>query len=77
MSRDFTLPTPAFSNEYEGSLFVHTHFTRHSYMFYSDLSVLGKFAEAVSKIIQGIDGSARKPALVQDTQYMIEKTYHL
>ena len=24
---------------------------------------------------QGIDGSARKLALVQDTEYMIEKTY--
>ena len=25
---------------------------------------------------QGIDGSARKPALRQDTGYMVEKTYH-
>ena len=25
---------------------------------------------------QGIDGSARKPALRQDTCYMVEKTYH-
>ena len=25
--------------------------------------------------IQGIDGSARKPALIQDTGYMVEKTY--
>ena len=25
---------------------------------------------------QGIDGSARKPALVHDTGYMVEKTYH-
>ena len=24
---------------------------------------------------QGIDGSARKPALKQDTGYMVEKTY--
>ena len=24
---------------------------------------------------QGIDGSARKPALIQDTGYMVEKTY--
>ena len=27
--------------------------------------------------MQGIDGSARKPALRQDTEYMVEKTYHL
>ena len=27
--------------------------------------------------IQGIDGSARKPALVQDTNYMVEKTYQI
>ena len=27
-------------------------------------------------LIQGIDGSARKPALIQDTGYMVEKTYH-
>ena len=27
-------------------------------------------------IKQGIDGSARKPALRQDTGYMAEKTYH-
>ena len=27
-------------------------------------------------ITQGIDGSARKPALIQDTGYMVEKTYH-
>ena len=26
--------------------------------------------------IQGINGSVRKPALVQDTYYMVEKTYH-
>ena len=26
---------------------------------------------------KGIDGSARKPALVQDTGYMVEKTYHI
>ena len=25
---------------------------------------------------QGIDGSARKPVLIQDTGYMVEKTYH-
>ena len=30
----------------------------------------------VTKIGQGIDGSARKPALIQDTGYMVEKTYH-
>ena len=24
---------------------------------------------------QGIDGSARKPALIQDTGYIVEKTY--
>ena len=27
-------------------------------------------------IKQGIDGSARKPALRQDTGYMVEETYH-
>ena len=26
---------------------------------------------------KGIDGSARKPQLVQDTEYMVEKTYHI
>ena len=26
--------------------------------------------------LQGIDGSLRKPALMQDTGYMVEKTYH-
>ena len=26
-------------------------------------------------VIQGIDGSARKPALRKDTGYMVEKTY--
>ena len=26
---------------------------------------------------QGLDGSARKPALVQDTDYMVEKPYHI
>ena len=26
---------------------------------------------------QGIDGSARKHALVQDTEYMVEKKYHI
>ena len=30
-----------------------------------------------SSVIQEIDGSARKPALVHDTDYMLEKTYHL
>ena len=25
---------------------------------------------------KGIDGSTRKPALVQDTSNMVEKTYH-
>ena len=28
------------------------------------------------KNIQEIDGSARKPTLVQDTGYLVEKTYH-
>ena len=28
-------------------------------------------------VIQGIDGSTRQPALVQDTDYMAEKTYQL
>ena len=28
-------------------------------------------------VTQGTDGSARKPALVQDTNYMVEKTYHI
>ena len=26
---------------------------------------------------QGIDDCARKPALLQDTEYMVEKTYHV
>ena len=26
---------------------------------------------------QGIDGSTRKPSLVPDTNYMVEKTYHI
>ena len=26
---------------------------------------------------KGIDGSARKPVLVQDSEYMVEKTYHI
>ena len=30
----------------------------------------------IIKVSQGIDGSARKPALRQDTGYMAEKTYH-
>ena len=29
-----------------------------------------------TQIKQGIDGSVRKPALRQDTGYMVEKTYH-
>ena len=28
-------------------------------------------------ISQGIDSSACKPALIQDTEYMVEKTYHI
>ena len=28
-------------------------------------------------LLQGIDGSACKPAHVQDIDYMVEKTYHL
>ena len=28
------------------------------------------------QLYKGIDGSARKPALVQGTDYMVEKTYH-
>ena len=27
--------------------------------------------------IQGMDGFARNPALIQDTQKMVEKNYHL
>ena len=31
-----------------------------------------------NKLLQGIvDGSVSKPALVQDTNYMLEKTYHI
>ena len=26
---------------------------------------------------KGIDGSAHKPVLVQDTEYMVEKTYNI
>ena len=29
----------------------------------------------LKNVIQGIDGSARKPALRKDTGYMVEKTY--
>ena len=29
----------------------------------------------LTEMSQGIDGSARKPALRQDTAYMVEKTY--
>ena len=32
---------------------------------------------AVQKLHKGVDGSARKPALVQDTGYMVEKTNHI
>ena len=28
-------------------------------------------------VTQGTDGSARKPALSQDADYMVEQTYHL
>ena len=34
------------------------------------------FKRTIAIIRQGIDGSARKPALRQDTGYMVEKTYH-
>ena len=34
------------------------------------------FLKRVKDVPQGIDGSARKPALRQDTVFMIEKTYH-
>ena len=29
------------------------------------------------KTVQGMDGSARKPALLHDTDYIVEKTHHL
>ena len=29
----------------------------------------------LDKVTQGIDGSAHKPTLIQDTGYMVEKTY--
>ena len=32
-------------------------------------------AVGVLAVAQGLDGSARKPALIQDTGYMVEKTY--
>ena len=28
------------------------------------------------KLNKGIDGSTRNPALIKDTEYMVEKTYH-
>ena len=31
----------------------------------------------ITRLLQGIDGSARKPALVQDTNYMVKKSYHV
>ena len=33
------------------------------------------FGGGLFENIQGIGGSARKPALIQDTGYMVEKTY--
>ena len=38
-----------------------------------------KATERLNKhwIRQGIDGSARKPTLLQDTDYMVEKNYHI
>ena len=33
------------------------------------------FTLLLANFIQGIDGSARKPALVQDTECMVDKTY--
>ena len=35
------------------------------------------FFEKIFTSHKGIDGSARKPALVKDTGYMVEKTYHI
>ena len=32
---------------------------------------------SVKNLPQGVDGSALKPALVKDTNYMVEKTYHM
>ena len=46
----------------------------------SDISRLDCFLQwmhtgSFSNLIQVIDGSARKPALIQDSGYMVEKTY--
>ena len=36
-----------------------------------------KFTEVAKEFKKGIDGSARKPVLRQDTGYMVEKNYHM
>ena len=43
----------------------------------SDFSLKGVFKMWKVFQIQGIDGFACKPALVQDIDYMVERTYHL
>ena len=43
-----------------------------------DLGQLNHYNQFKIEIAQGkVDGSASKPALVQDTNYMVEKTYHI
>ena len=44
-------------------------------IWFSGDSIILSF-DSSQEIIQGIDGSARKPTLRQDTGYMVEKTYH-
>ena len=41
-----------------------------------DPSLYQTFASNQIIVKQGIDGSARKPVLIQDTGYMVEKTYY-
>ena len=48
-------------------------FIQHFYVLFRTL--LTRIHDYIIKL--GIDGSARKPALIQDTEYMIEKTYHI
>ena len=38
-------------------------------------NIINSSLASVRKVPQGIDGSARKPSLRQDTGYMVEKTY--
>ena len=47
------------------------------YFIYYYLDFKTVLIRAVIILLQGIDNSARKTALVQDTNYMVEKTYYI